>query len=74
MGFIVGFPCGSAGKQSTCNVGELGSIPVLGRSPGEGNSYSLQYSGLENSMGYPWGRKESDTTKQLSLRIGETST
>ena len=51
MGFIVGFPCGSAGKQSTCNVGELGSIPVLGRSPGEGNSYSLQYSGLENSMG-----------------------
>ena len=51
MGFIVGFPCGSAGKESTCNVGELGSIPVLGRSPREGNSYSLQYSGLENSMG-----------------------
>ena len=42
--------CGSAGKESTCNVGDLGSIPGLGRSPGEGNCYSLQYSGLENSM------------------------
>ena len=72
--FESGFPGSSAGKESTCNVGDLGSIPGLGRSPGEGNSYSLQYSGLENSMGYPWGREESDTTKQLSLRIGETST
>ena len=44
-----GFPCGSAGKESTCNVGDLGSIPGLGRSPGEGNGYPLQYSGLENS-------------------------
>ena len=43
------FPCGSAGKESTCNVGDLGSIPGLGRSPGEGKGYSLQYSGLENS-------------------------
>ena len=43
---------GSAGKQSTCNAGDLGSIPGLGRSPGEGNSYPLQYSGLENSMDY----------------------
>ena len=42
--------CGSAGKDSTCNVGDWGSIPVLGRSPGEGNSYPLQYSGLEKSM------------------------
>jgi len=47
---FLGFPCGSAGKESTCNVGDLGLIPGLGRSPGEGNSYPLQYSGLENSM------------------------
>ena len=44
------FPCGSAGKESTFNVGDLGSIPGLGRSPGEGKDYPLQYSGLENSM------------------------
>ena len=46
----LGFPCGSAGKESTCNAGDLGSIPGLGRSPGEGKGYPLQYSGLENSM------------------------
>ena len=46
----VGFPCGSGGKESPCNVGDLGSIPGLGRSPGEGKSYPLQYSGLENSV------------------------
>ena len=40
----------SVGKESVCNVGDLGSIPALGRSPGEGNGYTLQYSGLENSM------------------------
>ena len=45
-----GFPCGLAGKESTCNVGDLGSIPGLRRSPGEGKCYSLQYSGLKNSM------------------------
>ena len=44
------FPCGSAGKESACNAGDLGLIPGLGRSPGEGKGYSLQYSGLENSM------------------------
>ena len=44
------FPGGSASKESTCNVGDLGSIPGLRRSPGEGNGYPLQYSGLENSM------------------------
>ena len=43
---------GSAGKESACNAGDLGSIPGLGRCPGEGNSYPLQYSGLENSMDY----------------------
>ena len=42
--------CGSAGKESACNVGDLDSIPGLGRSPGEGKGYPLQYSGLENSM------------------------
>ena len=41
---------GSAGKESACNVGDLGSTPGLGRSPGEGNGYPLQYSGLENSI------------------------
>ena len=46
----MGFPCGSAGKESTCNEGSLGSIPGLGRFPGEGKGYPLQYSGLENSM------------------------
>ena len=46
----LGFPCSSAGKESTCNAGDLGSIPGLGRSPGEGKGYPLQYSGLENSM------------------------
>ena len=46
----MGFPCGSAGKESACNAGDPGSIPGLGRSPGEGKGYPLQYSGLENSM------------------------
>ena len=46
----MGFPGGSDGKESACNAGDLGSIPGLGRSPGEGNSYPLQCSGLENSM------------------------
>ena len=46
----MGFTCGSAGKESTYNVGDLGSIPGLGRSLGEGKDYPLQYSGLENSM------------------------
>ena len=44
-----GSPCGSAGKESACNAGDLGSIPGLGRSPGEGKGYPLQYSGLESS-------------------------
>ena len=47
---LLGFSCSSAGKESTCNAGDLGSIPGLGRSPGEGKGYPLQYSGLENSM------------------------
>ena len=47
---FLGFPGGSAGKESACNVGDLGSIPELGRSPAEGKGYPLQYSALENSM------------------------
>ena len=45
-----GFPGGSAGKESAQSAGDLGSIPGLGRSSGEGKDYPLQYSGLENSM------------------------
>ena len=54
----LGFPCGSAGKESTCNAGDMSSIPGLGRSPEEGNHYPLQYSGLEKSRDCivsPWG-------------------
>ena len=47
---IEGFPGGLAGKESACNVGDLGSIPGLRRCPGEGKGYPLQYSGLENFM------------------------
>ena len=46
---ILDFPCGSAGKESACSAGDLGLIPGLGRSPGEGKGYPLQYTGLENS-------------------------
>ena len=58
------FPDSSVGKESTYNAGDPGLIPELGRSPGEGKGYPLQYSGLENSIDYsPWGSKESDTTE-----------
>ena len=60
-----GLPGGSAGKESTRNVGDLGSIPGLGRSPGEGKgSYS---SVLAWRIPCPWGRKESDPTERLSV-------
>ena len=62
-----GFPGGSEGKESACNAGDVGSIPGLGRSPGEGKSYPLKYSGLENSMGCIVHEvSELDTTEQLS--------
>ena len=64
---------GSDGKESTCNAGDLGSIPGLGRAPGGGYGNPLQSSRLENPYGQrslagysPWGCKESDTTEQLS--------
>ena len=47
---FLGFSCDSAGKESACNAGDLGSIPGLGRSPGKGKGYTFQYSGLENSI------------------------
>ena len=72
----MGFPGGKDGKEFAWNVGDLGSIPQLGRSSGEGNGYPIQYSCLENPMdrvsysavapigGYsPWGHKESDMTE-----------
>ena len=63
------FPGGSDSKESACNAGDPGSTPGLGRSLGEGNGYPLQYYGLENSKepGRLWGRKDLDTTEQLSL-------
>ena len=64
------FPGGSEGEASACNVGDLGSIPWWGRSPGEGNSNPLQYSGKSHGqrslVGYsPWSRKEWDMTERL---------
>ena len=65
---ILSFPCGSAGKESACNVGDLGSIHGLGGSPGEGKGCPLQYSGLEDSIDcIVYGVAELDTTEQLSL-------
>ena len=71
----MGFPGGSDGKGFDCNAGDWGSIPGLGRSPGEGNGNPLQYSCLESSNGQrslvgcsPWGRKESDTSKHMRVR------
>ena len=70
---FLGFPGDSAGKESTCSVGDLGSIPGLGRSPEGGRGNPLQYSCLENPHGQrslagysEWGHKESDMTEQLS--------
>ena len=66
----MGFPGNSDGKESTCNVGDLGSILGLGGSPGGGHGNPLQYFCLENPHGprslegySPWGCKESDTTE-----------
>ena len=73
------FPCGSAGKESACNVGDLGLIPGLGRSPGGGHGNPLQYSGQESPhgqrslVGYsPWGLEESDMTVTKHRTAEET--
>ena len=70
--FSLGFPDSSVGKESSCSVGDLGSIPGLGRTSGEGDGNLLQYC-LVNVHGQrslarysPWGHKASDATKQLS--------
>ena len=70
--------CGSASKESTRNAGDLGSILGLGGSPGGGNGYPLQYSGLKNPhgqwslVGYsPWGCTGSDTTECLNTHTCE---
>ena len=64
------FPCGSAGLESAYNVGDLGLIPGLGRSPGEGKGYPLQYSSLENSTDcIVHAVAELDMTEQLSISI-----
>ena len=65
----MGFPAGSDCKESAYNAGDLGSILGLGRSPGEGKDYPLQYSGQENSMAYivHGVAKSRDTTERLSL-------
>ena len=60
---ILGFPGSLAGKESACNVGDLGLIPGLGRSREEGNGYPLQHSGLENSM---------DCIDSMDLTLSET--
>ena len=69
MHYPIGFPGGSVGKECACNTGDPGSIPVLGRSPGEGNHDSLQYSFLENAMGRGawWATVHSVTKSQTQL-------
>ena len=65
---FLGFPGDSDGKESACNVEDLGLTPGLGRSPGEGKGYpSSIVAGEFHGMYSPWGFKESDTTEQLSL-------
>ena len=65
----MGFPGGSEGRESACIVEDLGSVPGLGRSPGDGKVYPLQYFGLENSTDYIvcGGHKVSDVTERLLL-------
>ena len=68
-----GFPGGSDGKEFACNAGDQGSIPGLGRSPGEGNGNPLQYSCLENPRDREayslWDHEESDMTERLTLSL-----
>ena len=60
---------GSAGKEPTCNAGDLGSIPGWGRSHGDGNGYPLQYSGLENSMDFVVRGVAKSQTRQSDFRL-----
>ena len=64
------FPCGSAGKETACSAGDLGSIPGLGKSPGEGKGYPLVFWPREfHGLYSPWGHKESNMTEWLSLSL-----
>ena len=65
----MGFPCSSIGKESACSTGDMGSIPGLGRSPGEGNGNPLQYSCLENFMdtGAWWAAVHGVAKRQAQL-------
>ena len=66
---FLGFPGGSAGKESACNAGDLGSSPGLGRSPGQGERLPtpIFWPGEFHGLYSPWGHKELDTTERLSL-------
>ena len=77
----MGFPGGSDGKESACSAGDPGLIPEWGRLPGEGNGYPLQYLAwripqTEESSGLhsPWGHKDWDTAKLLTLLTSENNT
>ena len=75
QGFL-GFPCGSDGKELVCSVGDLGSIPGLGRSPGGGHGNLLQYTCLENPMSRGawraavYGAAKTDITEQKAHQMG----
>jgi len=70
----LGFPGGSAGKESAHNAGDLGLITGLGRSPGGCNSYPLQYSGLENSMDYTVAKSLHSLDADTEMKIGAKDT
>ena len=69
MAQLVKSACKKKKKKSACNMGDLSSIPVLGRSPGEGKSYPLQYSGLENSMDSMIHGVTKSSTRQSDFHI-----
>ena len=67
-----GFPGRSVGKESTCNAGDLGLIPGLGRFPGERNGYKIVFWPAKfHGLCSPWDHKESDMTERLSLTYPE---
>ena len=70
----IGFPGGSEVKASACNVGDLGSIPGSGRSPGEGNGNPLQYCCLENSMDRAWQATVHGVTESQTRMSNNTFT
>ena len=72
----MGFPCGSTGKESACNAGDLGSIPGLGRSPGEGKGLPTPvfWPGEFHGLYSPWGHKESGMAERLSLHFNTVLT